>query len=64
MKMDDLIDQFVEDLDFEVLIIWADILNVDVDPPPLSDMWPDWQNELRIEVGDAMGKVGQRNEST
>ena len=41
MDIDDLIDQFVEDLDFEVLIIWADILDVEHDENMwLDDMWP------------------------
>jgi hypothetical protein len=59
MDIDDLIDQFVEDLDFEVLCIWADILNVDHEEEIwLDDMWPDLENELRVEVSDAMRKVG------
>jgi len=56
--IDDIIDQFVEDLDFEVLETWAKILEVEVNYPPLDDMWPDWENELRVEVGDAMRKIG------
>jgi len=56
--IDDVIDQFVEDLDFEVLETWAKILEVEVNYPPLDDMWPDWENELRVEVGDAMRKIG------
>lgn len=56
---DDVIDQFVEDIDFETLLMWADILNVEVNCPPTDDMWPDWECELRAEVGDAMREVGQ-----
>ena len=61
VDIDDLIDQLVEDFDFDTLCIWADILEVEVNPPPLGDMWPDWEGELRVEVGDAMRKVGQKN---
>lgn len=60
MDIDDLIDQFIEDLDFDVLIIWADILNVEHDEDMwFDDMWPDAESELRVEVGDAMRKVGK-----
>ena len=61
MTLDDLIDQFIEDLDFKVLIIWADILGVEHDEDMwLDDMWPDAENELRVQVGDAMRKVGEK----
>ncbi len=61
MEIDDLIDQFTEDLELDVLVEWAKILEVEVNPPPLGDMWPDWQNELRVEVAEAMGKVGVKD---
>lgn len=62
MDMDDLIDQFVGDLEFDVLVIWADILGVEHDENMwLDDMWPDSESELRVEVGDAMRKVGVKN---
>lgn len=61
MDMDDLIDQFVSDLDFEVLIIWADILNVEHDEDMwLDDMWTDCEDELRVEVAEAVRKVGEK----
>jgi len=59
MDIDDLIEQFVTDLDIDVLIIWADILGVDRELPPLDDMYPDWEVELRQKVGDAMAMVGK-----
>jgi hypothetical protein len=58
LSIDDLIDQFIEDLDFDVLLIWADILEVEVNYPPVDDMWPDWENELRVEVAGAMRMIG------
>ncbi len=58
MNMDNLIDQFVEDLDFDALKHWASILGVDYEEPPLGDMYPDWECEIRTEIGDAMAKVG------
>ena len=61
MSMDDLIDQFVSDLDFDVLITWADILSVEHDEDMwLDDMWTDAESELRQEVAEAMGKIGQK----
>jgi len=58
--IEDLIEQFVSDLEFDVLVIWADILGVEVNYPPTDDMWPDWECELRVEVGDAMARVGKK----
>lgn len=52
--IDDAIDQFIEDLSYEVLKIWAHSLAVEINEPPTSEMWPDWENELRVAVGEAM----------
>ena len=59
MDMDDLIDQFTEDLDFDALKPWCDILDVDYEEPPLDDMYPAWEAELRTEIGEAMANVGK-----
>lgn len=60
MSIDDLIDNFVEELDFDILIAWADILKVRHDEDVwLDDVWPDKEDQLRVEVGDAMAKVGR-----
>jgi len=60
MTMDDLIDQFVEDIDFDALKDWAAILDVDYEEPPIDDMYPEWEAELRTEIGEAMAKVGKK----
>ena len=61
---EDLIDQFIEDLDFDVLIIWADTLEVEHDEELwLDDMWPDKENELRVAVGEALLSALQPIES-
>ena len=57
MSKENLIDDFVGDLDFEPLVTLANILDVTVDPPPLGDMWPDWQSELATEVIEALGEA-------
>lgn len=32
-------------------------MDVDVEEPPIDDMYPDWEAELRCEVGEVMGRV-------
>ena len=61
MKMIDLCNQFAEDLEFGVLIGWADILAVDHNENEwLDDEWPDREDELRAEVADALFVAGER----
>lgn len=61
MSMDNLIDQFVENLDFDVLIIWADILDVEHEENLwLDDMWPELESELRVKVSEAMAEIGRK----
>jgi len=60
MTLDTLITQFVGDLNFEVLIIWADILKVPHNESQwLDDDFPDKTDELRVAVAEAMGKMGK-----
>ena len=59
MTTDSLIDQFVEDLDSDALENWAAILNVPYSPPVADDDWPDWGDELRINIAEAMKGVGK-----
>lgn len=64
MSIEDLIDQFIEDLDFDVLIIWADILDVEHDESQwLDDMWPEYECELRTAVGEAMANIGHQQQA-
>ncbi len=56
--MSDFALQLVEDMEFDVLIAWADILKVPHDENQwLDDEYPDKTDELRVAVADAMGKV-------
>ena len=58
--MSDLATQFVEDLEFDTLLVWADILKVSPDENQwLDDDWPDREDDLRVAVAEAMGKVGK-----
>lgn len=57
--IDDIIEQFIEDIDFDTLIAWAKFLEVDVEEPPIDDMWPDWENELRVEISAAMRQISK-----
>ena len=59
MNIDDLIDQFTEDIQFDALKDWCCVLGVDYEEP-LDDMYPDWECEIRTELGDAMRKVGEK----
>lgn len=53
--IDDAIEQFIEDLDFDVLVIWADTLGVKHDFNMwFDDDWPDKEDELRVNVGAAL----------
>ena len=54
--IDDYIDQLIEDIDFDALKHWCAILGVDYEEPPLDDMYPDWECELRTEIGEEMLK--------
>lgn len=60
MDIDDAIDNFIACLDFDHVIAWANLLDVEVNYPPVDDMYPDWENELAVEVGEAMAKVGKK----
>ena len=60
LSIDDAIDNLISILDFEQIIAWANLLDVEVNYPPVSDMWPDWQDELAVEVGEAMRKIVEK----
>ena len=52
--------QLVEDMEFHVLIAWADILNVPHDENYWNgDDMPDKTDDLRVVVAEAMDKVGK-----
>ena len=59
MDMDDFIDAFVEGMGFDTVQNWCIALGVEVNPPATGDMWPDWENELRVELGEAMAEIGK-----
>ena len=60
MTIDDLTAQYADDLSFDALIIWADILHIDHDEKQwLDDMWPDKESELRTVVAEAMANLGR-----
>lgn len=50
-----------EDMDFEILIIWANLYKVEHDEDSwLDDEWTDKESSLRQEVSDAMIKVFEK----
>ncbi len=60
LDIDDIIDLLVAELDFDAILRWAKILDVEINYPPIDDMWPDWEDELAVEVGEAMALVGRK----
>ncbi len=54
MKMPDFIAQFCEDLSFDALKGWCDVLNVEYEEPACDDDWPDWTDRLRVKVAEAL----------
>ena len=59
MNKNDAIDNFIDCLNIDEVAAWADIFDIDRELPPLDDMYPDWESELRTKIGDAMHKVGE-----
>ena len=55
--IDDAIDRLLDACDLDAVIRWARILGVEVEYPPVDDMYPDWENELRVEIGTAMNRL-------
>lgn len=60
MEMIDFYTQLVDGMDFDVVMEWAKLLEVEVNPPPTGDMWADWEVELRPEVINAMCDIGRK----
>jgi len=54
MNIDDMVYQFSQDLQFDALKGWCEILGVDYEEPLLDDLWPDWEGELRGQLCEAM----------
>jgi hypothetical protein len=60
MNMDDLISQFTEDLTFDALLVWADILKIEHNHEQwLDDDYPEKESELRTAMAEAMERVGK-----
>ncbi len=58
MNINDFIDQFVDDIDFDALKNWCEIFSIGYEPR-LDDNWPDWEDDIRLAIGEAMKKVGK-----
>jgi hypothetical protein len=59
--IDDVIDEFAFEMDFDVLIAWADLLGVDHDEDTwIDDTWVDSEVSLREEVAEIMKDVGHK----
>lgn len=64
MTVDNSIEQFVENIEFDMLMALACLLHIGRDvahvPDWLDDEWPDREDKLRVAVAEAMMKVGQK----
>jgi len=59
--MDNLIEQFVDDLKFDVLIGWCGIFNIPTNVDQWADdEWVDKESELRIQVAAAICQFGKK----
>ncbi len=54
MKTEDFWTQLAEDIDFDALKDWCEIFSIDYDEPPIDDMYPDWEGEIRGELAEAL----------
>lgn len=54
--IDDYIDELIALMGLDELVVWANNLDVEVNYPPIDDMYSDWQNELAVSVGEALLK--------
>lgn len=57
VDIDDVIGVFIDELNFDQLILWANFCGVEIEYPPTDDMYPDWEGELRTEVSEVMSKA-------
>ncbi len=61
MNLDTETTNFVEKLDFDTLVVWAKLLEVECDVDMwLDDDYPDKDDELRVNVAEAMMKIGDK----
>jgi hypothetical protein len=51
------IDKFVDNLDFDDLRPWCAILDVEYEEPQLDDLWPDWEGEIREKIAFALWDI-------
>lgn len=60
MTMDTFVTNFVDAMDLDTVIVWADILNVPHNESQwIDDDFPDKSDELRVAVVEAMLNVGE-----
>lgn len=63
MTYEDLVWQFTKDLQFDALKHWCAIFDIDYEKPPIDDLYPAREAEIRTELAEAMMKVGEKNAS-
>jgi len=54
MDINDYIEQISDDLASESLEHWCDMLNIYWEVPTDDDLWPDWEDDIRLQIGEAL----------
>lgn len=59
-NIDNLIGNLLDALDFDAILRWARVLDVEIRFPVMTPIRMDWQDELIVEVGEAMLKISTK----
>lgn len=51
---ENLIDEFIGNIDFDNLLKWLDLMEIDNEPPPIDDMYPEWEGEKKTELMESL----------
>jgi len=57
---DNSIDRFVDRVQFDFLEGLCATVDIPYEPPAADDDWPDWEDNLRGKIADAMQKVSEQ----
>lgn len=52
------IEDFVDNMDFDDVIRWGNLLDLDTTLPYLDDDWPDWESEMKDKIVEELEKIG------
>jgi hypothetical protein len=58
MKIENIVYQLTEVIEFEALDEWCDIFGIEYEEPYNSDDWGDWEYDLRGELAEMILRIG------